>query len=858
MGHCLGLFHTFHGLCGEDGCVETTTPETDPDNPCECGDYVADTPADPRIEDQLIDDETCELIILGGCDVPLLNYNPLTDNIMSYAGPTCEQNLTNGQKDRIKHHLLDAPLFAPVLQNCIIPLSQVNQSLTQNWFNEPILAAGITDWTSDNIRILGKITIPAGATLHINNATVEFENQTSGIVVQKGGVLVVENSTLRGNSCNNSVWSGILIEGNAFEPIPSSFYTDGMVFEHHGIARLRNNVVIENAMVGVQAGDYIDFSLPTTHNNNSYGGGALFIEQTNFNNNSIGVFLLPQYAGDQIFVRLSACTFSFSANFPSMHRFPDIGYAGIYTIRPYLVQGCTFQNTNPSLITERGTGIISNRYGGWVIPSFSGTPCRFTGLYKGIDAYATGSLQSGLFVTQNLFEEVNKGITLNGNAVSRISYNHFLRLDKNSYAVYALQTRGIAIHHNYISVSVPPSAYYEKPYGIALYNSGIGGALVVNNTFVADDPTQTNFQRFRAATQVEGNNNPNVLIDCNNFVALSDYDIRIFNSPDFEDQGGCDEFNSDLNPTANNWHNPALAPAGTQHIYYDNAIETINVTCLPGYEPTLVSANVNLLSCANDENDCESFIFAGGALAEQIAYLQNRMNQSVTDKEYEQFYAELIRTYLQNHLLTEAKEETEARNDSEGDKILIATYTDERELEKADSLLQTLPLQTQEDADFYNFFSAYLYELHNNADLMPYEGKALSPAAIQIQNMANQSAFTNKSATFAQSTVAAQQNMAYSRVPSDITPKTEIIERENETIKFMPNPAKDLIQLSVNTKELDGCLYIYSAIGAPVMTISVRDRYTLINTALLSNGVYFCEFASANGTLSIGKFIILR
>lgn len=853
-GHCLGLFHTFHGLCGESGCVETITPETDPENPCECGDFVNDTSADPGLSDGIIDDETCELVTLLGClEVIPPGYDPLIDNIMSYVGPTCAESFTNGQSFRMKEYINNAT----VVQNYVLPNSEVNTSLIKNWFAEQILPAGTTIWTHQ-INILGKITVPSGATLHIREASVYFEDLSSGIVVQKGGVLLIDdNSILKGNICNNSIWNGILIEGDANQPIPASNYTAGMVFEHHGIARLQSNVTIENARTGIQVGDFIEFG--GSGDNNTYGGGALFIEDTNFNNNSVGVYLLSQYAGENMLARFKNCTFNFSDPFPGIHRLSGIGYAGVYTVRPFVVSGCRFQNTNPSgfFAEERGSGIISNRYGGWVIPSLSGTPTVFSNLYKGIDAYATGSLQSGLFVTGNLFEKVTKGVTLNGNTVSVISHNAFTKLDKDSYAVYAIGTRGIVADNNTVTVSVPPGITYEKPFGIAVRNSGIAGALVVNNTFEADDPMQTGYQRFRAATQAEGAVNPNVLIDCNNFTALSDYDIRIFDSLDFNDQGGCITLDDEINPTANNWHNPAII-SGTQHIFYDNATETLDVTYKTGHEPTEVSANVGTFDCSDDENDCESFIFEGGEIGERIAYLQDRMNQSVTEKEYEQYYTELMRTYLQNNLLTDAKTETEARNDNEGLKILIATYTDERNLDLADSLLQTLPLQTQEDADFYNFFSAYLYELWNNADLMPFEGKALSPAALQIQYMANNELSASNVSLFAQAAIASLYNTNFSRMPVDkLKTKVEPL-KLTQSIQISPNPAQNNLSLFINGDEQQGIIRIYTIAGFLVNSVQTNNGYVSLNTSTFANGVYICEFVGGNGSKSIGKFVILR
>ena len=45
MGHCLGLYHTFHGLCEYGGCAELPNGS----NCNTCGDYVCGTPADPQV-----------------------------------------------------------------------------------------------------------------------------------------------------------------------------------------------------------------------------------------------------------------------------------------------------------------------------------------------------------------------------------------------------------------------------------------------------------------------------------------------------------------------------------------------------------------------------------------------------------------------------------------------------------------------------------------------------------------------------------------------------------------------------------------------------------------------------------------
>ena len=52
MGHCLGLYHTFHGLC-ESVCAELVNGS----NCSSCGNFVCDTPADPTVFN--VDENTC-------------------------------------------------------------------------------------------------------------------------------------------------------------------------------------------------------------------------------------------------------------------------------------------------------------------------------------------------------------------------------------------------------------------------------------------------------------------------------------------------------------------------------------------------------------------------------------------------------------------------------------------------------------------------------------------------------------------------------------------------------------------------------------------------------------------------------
>ncbi|OWY26023.1 hypothetical protein BVG80_00690 [Sphingobacteriales bacterium TSM_CSM] len=711
-------------------------------------------------------------------------------------------------------------------------------------------------WSSFN-RINGIVKIENGKSLTIEHCTVEFMTPNSGIVVEKGGVLHVHNAVLSGNECLGNVWKGILVKGDADNPL-----FDGTDYNHvhHGVVHIENSIV-KDALAGVQVGDYGVYP-PTSLI--TMGGGILELKNSRFINNSVAIFYMPHFVPGSINPR--EATVEITAPFKADHLFPNLGYTGILIRnRELAIIDCHFSNTDYTMPEEeRGNGIVAYMSTIAVGDSDPLLACTFNKMYKGIDTYAQGSLLSSVYILNNTFTSVNKGITLNGNAMSQISGNTFEFLQPDDYAIYGIGTQGIEIDHNTLVVSSIPDPTSNKPFGITLRNSGKITNIIHNNTFKAivndacPTPGLTCLFRFRSSVQIEGGNNSNVLIDCNNFTALGDYDIRIFDSQDFNDQGGCDPIEPNINPTANNWHNPATDPS-SYHIYYHNTSESFEVTYQPGYEPTLISENVMLQEpCNTDENDCESFIFEGGEIEERIAFLQDRMSQSVTELENERFFAELIRTYLQNDMLTEAKAETQARNDNEGLKILIATYTDERNLSLADSLLQILPLQTPEDADFYDFFSAYLYELWNNSDLMPFEGKALSPAALQMQYMANDEHSASNTALFAQSAIASLYKTGFSRMPEEVLKNRVEPKKLSQNILISPNPAQNYLSLFINGEEQHGIIRIYTTTGYLIISVQTTNGYVSLNTSTLANGIYICEFVGGNGMKSVSKFVVLR
>jgi hypothetical protein len=171
VGHCLGLYHTFHGLC-EGGCEELVNGS----NCSSCGDFVCDTPPDPQAHQ--VDQNTCTW---NGytCGVPNRDangdyYNPNTSLIMAYISPNCMQYHTQGQFDRMKAMIDNSP----ILQNVIIPpknnlilsgtINGTNEyKTTGNISSTQVINSGTTKYEANEVDLNSGFEVKSGSEFEI-------------------------------------------------------------------------------------------------------------------------------------------------------------------------------------------------------------------------------------------------------------------------------------------------------------------------------------------------------------------------------------------------------------------------------------------------------------------------------------------------------------------------------------------------------------------------------------------------------------------------------------------------------------------------------------------------------------------
>jgi hypothetical protein len=170
IGHCIGLFHTFHGSSYEPttgSCAELVNGS----NCATCGDLVCDTPADPWTVYTCITQATCTWTgygipsCCGGSAKDANNdyYNPNPNLIMAYTTPNCMTFHTNGQRLRMLR---------------IIAISSFLQGAALH-ITGPTLLCNTGSYTLDNVQ--------PGSTIvwHSNVATVVSQLNPNQCTFQK-------------------------------------------------------------------------------------------------------------------------------------------------------------------------------------------------------------------------------------------------------------------------------------------------------------------------------------------------------------------------------------------------------------------------------------------------------------------------------------------------------------------------------------------------------------------------------------------------------------------------------------------------------------------------------------------------
>lgn len=691
-------------------------------------------------------------------------------------------------------------------------------------------------WSLNN-RINGIVKVGSGYTLTISHCTIEFMTPESGIVVEKGGRLIVEHATLRGNECLGNVWKGIEVLGTVDYPHDiTEPYTESS--PNFGICIL-DHAIIKDAKIGVA-------TCGTTNDPNNYftsdGQGLLVSSNESvFENNEIGIYLAP-------FKQVSKCRIT-DTHFNNSNLF-----VGTYDIlkkddgtplakpvgiclkaskmeNPFLRN--TFETTMEGVPTY-GIGILDYHSRLSVGDGSVENANSFAKLYSGVEYYAPFSYNSQLDINNNTFQDNFKGITLTGGAFAKIR-NNTLNVP-NTQLAYGIKTLGsVGILTTFNTLNSTASSGLTT-IGIITERTGNSDyhAEIIENTF--NGP-------FTVAQAFSGRN-LSITANCNAYYG-SFCDWYLFPYAEVQAQGNCDDSDARRN----------LFHSGTNgyHIYSESSA-FLSYTPQPGFSPNpaICQGAVEIEpECEQVNTPCTSFLVGGGCDPDEVKSL---LSQTTDGEERIRLYTRL----LYDRLCLDEKQEAiadmneEDRNASY--KLLTATHTDDEQSAEAWAALLKIVPENAEDIDFYPTYENVL----NGINWPNGGGKTQDSQTARLWQAALNPADPNTA--LAQAIVGQNTATVFDRnieVPTfKVLQATDIA----RCFTLIPNPAQDMAMLSLQTYiPLPALLQIYDPMGREMQTIKVTHlASTTFSVADLPNGIYYCRLAYNNEAYGIQKLVVIR
>lgn len=311
----------------------------------------------------------------------------------------------------------------------IIPNGFVNpQTLINNTISNVQINGAVT-WNGLNKNVNGQIIIQQGASLSIVSSVLHFINMNSGIIINPGGKLIVDNSVLTNleGSCSN-LWQGIEVWGNknTHQYAVNGGYGQGYV-------ELKNGATIENAVCALNL---------WRPNYWSYTGGIVHATDAVFRNNHRSVHALyyknyhPTNLRETDYnATFRRCQFIVNENYLGdedhvFHKHVDLSH-----VRGFKFYACDFSVTAPSSnISYWTSGIAGNEAGflvkgvcdSYQIPCSNYNQCTFTGFFTAINAVSDGSKSApAITVRQTLFDNNDFGIYMRKLSNASILFSDF-------------------------------------------------------------------------------------------------------------------------------------------------------------------------------------------------------------------------------------------------------------------------------------------------------------------------------------------------------------------------------------------------------------------------------------------------
>ncbi len=889
MGHCLGLWHTFHNTHGPPSnnlnLCELVVDDADLYNNMAAdttGDYVRDTPADPNglwrdticernfIEyfNHVLLDTRCYFSPAGAFfqDTSGKEYRPLVDNLMSYNyGNNCDPTFTLGQRDRMRTLIetkLNHVVVSPTNNNLEIP-----QTIT--WPNSEYVS--------------GDLIIKSGATLTIDSNIVFSFNSDSKIIIEPNATLKLYGKLTSG--CFKSIWKGVEVWGDSTK---SQIMIGGV--RGQGRLQMYENSIIENAVTAVQL-----FG-PDGAGGQILCGGAKFI------NNKTGIEFAPftnfypwkPTQPARYTANFTGCTFEVNDDFPHIGNLN--AHVWMNGVDGIVFSGCTFSNLSSFKANDPllyGYGIFSNN-SRFIVKPLCTTNIRPCNEFKrsefkdlGYGVHAQGGAKPYEILSTD-FTECLVGVRNRGVTGGKLLFNN-VKIGEG-ISTRSLQIRSVGF------------AFEDDIAGFTCEeNSFIGGGvnkIFENNRGIVMDSTGNNYKEIRRCTFesldhgifVQGSNfgpdldgDPSgLLILCNDNTNNSfDIDVANLGSLDW-DQGLFDQFLNDYLPAGNTFNETRDININTSN--YDTELryyiwEDAPLTHTPDQVWGLVKNTFK-----SEENNCEQNYFDSSSNEDNslnVSQLlqkydnakysletiedntseqnQNRRKyyKSLMDKfAYQIFELELNDTsnYEQGKVIAALSRFQDYQSELSITDFFIAQNDWNMATQTLSNILDKYTLSDIESADLNDF--NYVFNLVTGKDLNNLDSMTLS-------NLYDLDSIGGNAQTWVRNILTVHG----AHYPLEIN-ESEGIEERNSfptptfnaipgVLTVFPNPANDYVRFTIASSKPNLSLIIRDLNGKIVFSNSdFSNNQVNWNLEESPSGIYFYQLINSKELLSAGKIIV--
>ncbi|MFZ4707082.1 MAG: S8 family serine peptidase, partial [Bacteroidales bacterium] len=401
--------------------------------------------------------------IVSGVVSLVLSVNPcLTrDGVKDIMRQSCYKPLIegynwdgNGRCDQMGFGFINAAYAV----NLAKPESSLTIAATEN-----------VTWTTHKM-FKGNITLAAGATLTLQNMTLEM-GENNYIFVSRGAKLTIDHSTITA-LCNSptNMWQGIYVDGTIF--LPQNPPTN------QGYVVMKNNATISNAISAITC-DMSPSPTPVLH-----GGGLIRATNSHFYNNELAVDM-DTYPGANLSTFIN-CSFTADDTYPGQRAIEK--YVNLEFTRGVTFQECLFENkktTGPEGIGINAIGsglrVIGKCHSTTVpCPEEEYNPTVFKNLRYGI--YAMMSQLKPVLLEHLEFRDNTSGMYLSDINYASILKNEFFlsgNLGFAPYGAYLDNCTGYHIEENEFT----GGSTSTREIGLYIRNSGTAQNYVYRNHF---------------------------------------------------------------------------------------------------------------------------------------------------------------------------------------------------------------------------------------------------------------------------------------------------------------------------------------------------------------------------------------